>query len=979
MQDLTPRGVLAVVVLLAAAAAAAWFWMRPTADVRVSLVGPPVVDGVPAISGDTAILISGRRVTPAGRVIRTQSYSWGMAVSPDESRVALVRADAVELIDLRGARAGGDLPSVRIPPYGAEAPPELGDGTYMGVAFSPDGRFLYFGSANHGELKVLDLAAAPTNLARHIVTIPIDDDSVRDSFLGDFVLDVEGGRIHALDQFNYRLVTIDAASRRVVRSVRVGRNPFSVALAPDGRTAWVTNVGMFEYPLLPGVTEENRRTSGLTFPPFGIPSKEAEEGTAADGLAVPGLGSPNHPDAMSLFAVDLASGAVTSRVKTGYLVGAERDGLKTIGGSSPGGVAASSRWVYVSNATNDTVSVIDAASGAIAGQVNLDVPGLERLRGVIPFGLALSPDETRLYVACAGLNAVAIIDTASRTVEGFIPAGWFTTSVAVSRDGATLFVSSAKGLGSGPNGGAGFVAPARGLHPGDIMQGTLQVVAVPNAAALARHTRQVVDNAVARREVVIAARHPLAPALAGNATRGPIRHVVFVVKENRTFDQVFGARKGVNGDRSLTTLGLAMHVTSEDGTRTVEGAGISPNHHALADRFAMSDNFYCDADQSNTGHRWVAGVYPNEWVEVNARSRIEERLFSMAPGRRYVSGSSAVVMPEDYNEAGALWEHLARHRVPFFNFGFGTEMPGAIEEQAFKETGIRMAVGFPLPKPLFDRTSRKYATYNMAIPDQYRMDMFEEELRGRWTSGEEPFPALVTMVLPNDHLTGAHPDQGYPFAESYMADNDLALGRLIHTLSRTRWWPNMLVIVTEDDPQGGVDHVEAHRSILMFIGPHVKRGYVSHALADFGSIMRLIFTVLGMPPLNQFDAAAALPLDMFGTGAPSAEAAEPYTLRPPDRRVFDPDAALKPFDRGFNWKQLAASVRLDDPGDMRRPFDDRDAPLARVVVGSGLACQHFAGPVTQNADMQDLTPRTRRSDQPSRRPAPSRPGGYCPR
>jgi len=906
------------VVLLIAAAVGGWWWMRLVPPVRVSLLEAPARGEAPAIEGDAAVLISGRRVTPAGRVIRTQSYSWGLAVSPDESRIALVRSGAIEVIDLH------DGSSHRIPPYGTKAPKELGDGTYMGVAFSPDGRLLYFGSANSGEIKVLDLSQW-----RVATTIPIDGGGLVDSFVGDFVLNADGTEIHALDQFNYRLVTIDLRSRKVKRSVRVGRNPFSVALGPDGRTAWVTNVGMFEYPLLPGVTPDNRASAGLIFPPYGVPSKEAEEGTTAEGLAVPGLGSPNHPDAMSLFGVDVEAGRVTRRVKTGYLVGAERDGLKTIGGSSPGGVAAGGQWVYVSNATNDTISVVDAANGAIAGQIDLDVPGFERLRGVIPFGLALSPDGARLYVACAGLNAIAVVDTGRRAVEGFIPAGWFTSSLAVSRDGRTLFVSSAKGLGSGPNGGQGFAEPARGLHPGDIMQGTLQVLAVPDAAALARYTRQVVENTAARRDVDVERTHPLAPALAGDAARGPIKHVVFVVKENRTFDQVFGSRQGVNGDPSLTTLGVDVTVKSEDGSRIVDRAAISPNHQALAGQFAMSDNFYCDADQSNTGHRWVAGVYPNEWVEVNARSRIEERLFSPAPGRRYVSGSKAVVMPEDYNEAGALWEHLERHRVPFFNFGFGTEMPGALEERAFKETGIRMAVGFPLPKPLFDRTSRKYPTYNMAIPDQYRMDMFEEELRERWESGREPFPRLITLVLPNDHLTEEHPEDGYPFAESYMADNDLALGRLIHTLSRTRWWRDMLVIVTEDDPQGGRDHVEAHRSILMFIGPHVKRGYVSRTLTDFGSVMRLIFTILGMPPLNQFDAAAPLPLDVFSTAPPTLPA---YDVRPPDTRIFDPDAAFKPFDRRFNWKGLSRSARIDDPDDMRRPFDDPDDALAKVVT-----------------------------------------------
>jgi hypothetical protein len=145
-----------------------------------------------------------------------------------------------------------------------------------------------------------------------------------------------------------------------------------------------------------------------------------------------------------------------------------------------------------------------------------------------------------------------------------------------------------------------------------------------------------------------------------------------------------------------------------------------------------------------------------------------------------------------------------------------------------------------------DNTSRKFATYNMSIPDQFRVDMFEEELRDKWESGKEPFPRLITMVLPNDHLTKEHPADGYPFRESYMGDNDLALGRVVQKLSHSRWWKEMLIIVTEDDPQGGRDHVDAYRSVLMMIGPYVKRGYVSHTLANFGSILKTIFTLLNL-------------------------------------------------------------------------------------------------------------------------------------
>jgi hypothetical protein len=382
---------------------------------------------------------------------------------------------------------------------------------------------------------------------------------------------------------------------------------------------------------------------------------------------------------------------------------------------------------------------------------------------------------------------------------------------------------------------------------------------------------------------------------------------------------VFGERTGVDGDPTLAELG--RNVTARNKKlESVAGVNVSPNHQALADRFAIGDNFYCDADQSNTGHRWAAGVYPNEWVEVNARSRIEARPFSSAPGRRYVNGSSATVLPEDYNEAGALWEHLARHQISFFNFGLSTEMPMSIGEQIHKHTGVQMSVSFPLPKPLFDNTSRNFPTFNMSIPDQYRADIFEREFQERWGEGRGKLPQLITLVLPNDHLADEKPDAGFPYRESYMADNDLALARIVQFLSHTPHWRKMLIIVTEDDPQGGRDHVDAHRSLLMLIGPHVKRGYVSSTLMNFGSVLKTIFTLLDLPYLNQFDATASLPHDAFAHEPDFA----PFDLLRVDERIFDPAKALKPFDHGFNWSSLLKSPKMDDPDDMRAGFDDDD-------------------------------------------------------
>ncbi len=850
---------------------------------------------------------NGRFVTPAGKFAKTQSYNWGMALDADETRAVLISRDALTLV-----RLGETLEVQRIPPYGMRPDKKYGEGGYMGCAFSPDGRFLYFGSANQGQIKILDVRTG--GIAG---TIDINGRGYKDSFVGDFVLSVDGARLYAVDQFNYRMVTVDLRKRRVIQSVRVGRNPFGIRLSRDGRHAWVSNVGLFEYPLIPGVTPKNRRLAGLEFPAYGVPSREAEEGVTVDGKRIPGLGSPNHTDAMSVFKVELSTGKVERKIKTGYLVGVERDDIMTVGGASPSSLAVGERVIYVANATNDSISLIDPDSGTVVDQIDIRVPHLEKLRGVLPFGLCLNPDESRLYVACSGLNAVAVVDVGQRRLLGFIPAGWFCSFVQVSKDGRRLFIASAKGFGSGPNGGREFVRPPRGTHPGDIMQGLFQVVPVPGAAQLADYTRQVIDNSCVLKQESDDGRNPLPPA--PGLRKSPVRHVVFIVKENRTFDQVFGQRKGLKGDPAIADLGVKRTFSNKAKTLTLQDVDISPNHQALADQFAISDNFYCDSDQSNTGHRWVVGVYPNEWVEVNARSRIEERIFSTAPGRRYVAGASAAIFPEDYNEAGALWEHLERNGIPFFNFGFGLEMPAALEEQVHKYTGIHMSVSFPLPKPLFDHTSRKFATFNMAIPDQFRVDMFEEELRGRWLSGKEPFPRLITMVLPNDHLTSEHPSDGYPFRESYMGDNDLALGRVIQTLSRTPYWKDMLVIVTEDDPQGGRDHVDAHRSVLMMIGPYVKKGYVSHTLASFGSIMKMIFTLLDLPYLNQFDAAASLPRDFF-TDEPDYAT---YRVRPVDKRLFNPDAAFKPFDRRFNWKAVLESDQIDNLEDMRGYYRDK--------------------------------------------------------
>jgi hypothetical protein len=334
---------------------------------------------------------------------------------------------------------------------------------------------------------------------------------------------------------------------------------------------------------------------------------------------------------------------------------------------------------------------------------------------------------------------------------------------------------------------------------------------------------------------------------------------------------------------------------------------ISPNHHKAARQFSFSDNYYCDSDASIHGHHWMMGVIPNEWVEANSSVTKTAGIFSRAPGRRH-PGTTGSIDPEDYAETGGLWEALDRKNVSFYNFGEANETAHVREEWYDTNTGAAHGVKVPMQKALFGRTSHDYAGFNMNIPDQYRMDQFEKEFIDKWITGKEKLPSLITMQVPNDHGARIRPEDGYFYPSSFMVDNDLAVGRILHFLSRTKYWKNMLVIITEDDPQGGVDHIDAHRSLLMMAGPYVKRGYVSHTHANFGSVLKTIYNILNVPYVNQFDVTASLLQDFF-TPFPDYT---PYTMELHDSRIFDAEKAMKKYNRTIDWRKIEQGPPLDN-------------------------------------------------------------------
>jgi hypothetical protein len=262
-----------------------------------------------------------------------------------------------------------------------------------------------------------------------------------------------------------------------------------------------------------------------------------------------------------------------------------------------------------------------------------------------------------------------------------------------------------------------------------------------------------------------------------------------------------------------------------------------------------------------------------------------------------------------------MWDHLFRNGKEFYNFGFGVEFDaGSFADSTFKYGGVRYLVNYPLPGPLYNRTSRMFPTFNMAIPDQFRADVFIREVKEKFIDAKKDLPAMMTLQLLNDHGAGERAQAGFPFFESYMADNDLALGRVVEFLSHLPQWKNMMIVVTEDDAQGGRDHVDAHRSILMVISPYAKKNFVSHRHASFGSIFKTFWNVFGIPYLNQYDFGASDLADCF-TDKPDYT---PYDALPVDARVFNPAKALSPLNEKFDWEAFRQSPKLDDPEDMKK-------------------------------------------------------------
>jgi YVTN family beta-propeller protein len=879
----------------------------------------------PAQSGITAVLPNGREIHPAGNWIPLAPYPFALALTADGSKVAIPSIGfpfALNLIENPGSAnsLAVRLPAVDLP---ASRQGDTDVEVHAGLAWSPDGSILWVATGDSGKIRAYrsTLSDGSPQLTADF-DIPLDGPtggkSYSESFATTLLTSQDGKTLYALDQGNWRVVIIDAETRQRLASIPTGRYPMNLALSPDGARLYVTNTGIFEYTAIPGADAKDPLHTGLHFPPFGYPSQAARDGVSIEGKKIPGLGDENSLDGSSLWTYDVrdpSHPSIIGRLHLGTRISDEP--RSTIGGSAPTGVAADPDAVYVTLAHDDAVVKVspDGAqtlvethlspfSSSELGPRFLDAQG-RPLRGIMPSGVAVR--EGRVYVTESGTNAVAVLDAASLSVLEHIPVGWNPTAVALSPDGGTLYVVNTKGKGTGPNGG-NLHQPSDPTYIGSLELGSLSVIPLAGLADPVALTRTAVSANLA--------------AVENRSAPPRLRHCFLIIRENRTFDEVLGDLPGVNGDASLARYGMTGWA---EENLSLKNLRVTPNLHALAQQFAVSDNFYVDSDVSADGHRWVLGIDPTTYFNTAWTSGYGGRRNSSPaaaqPGRRAMFGGADAPMPEDLPQFGSLWEHIANSGKGVLNYGESLEIEGSDELEGSAPEGQGLFLNAPLLQPVFESTDRRYPTFNLGIPDQFRVAEFERDFRRRLAAGT--VPALIVIRLPNDHTADPRPDDGYPFRASYVADNDLSLGRIVAFLSHTPIWKDSALFVTEDDAQGGVDHVDAHRSILLIASPWVQPGSVSHQHTSMGSIIRTIDELLGLGPLNLEDALAGEMTGIFDQHSHP----EPYVVLAPDPRVFVPDKArcAKPKSA----KEAAALRDMDDAEQINKEMQRSAGTLHR--------------------------------------------------
>jgi YVTN family beta-propeller protein len=861
------------------------------------LAGDPSPDsalGEPVGRNSAGLVVTpvNQLVLPAGQTLDLpEMRPQALALSPDgRLLVAAGKTHEIVVVDPQTGRILQHVPLPAEP--GPEATPDAvsahilkpdkeGQVSFTGLVFSPDGARLYLANAN-GSIKVFSVGPGgevaglfsmplpPANAPRRAADIPAGLAFSRD-----------GRRLYVVLNLSNRLAELDAATGTVLRLWDTGVEPYDVVLA--GGRAWVSNWG-------------GRR-----------PDADSVTGPAGRGTVVRVDPVRHIASEGSVTVIDLANPQTEPRqdsqarqAKCEILTGLHASAMAL----SPNG-----RYLVVANAGSDTLSVIDTRSERVVETICARQNPAD-LFGASPNALAFSSSGKTLFVCNGTQNAVAVVAFApgKSKLKGLVPVGWFPGAIVYDAPRKSLYVANIKGIGPGrPRKSDG--RPEFNSHQ---YYGSLSLVHEPGAAELASLTARALANMRYPRlaQASLPPRPGQAPRPVPDRVGEPsvFKHVVYIIKENRTYDQVLGDVKEGNGDADLCVFGEA----------------ITPNQHKFVRDFVLLDNTYCSGICSSDGHQWAASGFATDYME---------KSFAGFP-RSYPDG-----MEDDdvdamaYSPAGFIWDNAIAHGISLRDYG-----EFAITRKSWKDTSRKAELKFlDHYREFVDGTQtinlcsepgiaslRPYLATNtvgwdLAVPDVFRAAQFIKELKQFEQTGD--FPGLTIICLPNDHTSGT--SAGSPTPAAQVADNDLAFGQIVEAISHSRFWSQTCILAIEDDPQSGWDHVSGYRTTAYVISPYAKRRAVVSVQYNQTSVLRTIELILGLPPANQMDATAAPMSDCFTERPDLTPFVALKNNIPLDKMNPEPKKIADPLLR----RQAYASARLP----LRKPDQCPEDLLNRIL------------------------------------------------